>query len=76
MGNAAFNKGRGGRKEGTHTTKGAFVVRPERLLRIVAPDLTACPLKPYVHTATRPPPKGERVPDWNAVAAKLNAPLR
>lgn len=39
MGNKNFYKGRGARNEGTHTTKGAYVVRPERLLEIIAPDL-------------------------------------
>jgi hypothetical protein len=63
MGNMTYYKGRGARNEGTHTTKGGYVVRPERLLRIVAPaNLEAFPLKPYVHTQTRRPARGARVP--------------
>jgi hypothetical protein len=40
FGDKNFYKGRVGRNEGTHTNKGAYVVRPGRTLRIVAPDLT------------------------------------
>ena len=39
-GNKDFYKGRGGRLEGSHTNKGAFVLRPERLMCIVPPDPT------------------------------------
>ena len=63
MGNANFYKGRGARNEGTHTSKGAYVVRPERLLRIVVPpSLATTQLRPYVHVAARAAKKGERVP--------------
>jgi hypothetical protein len=63
-GNAAFYKGRGAANEGTHTSRGAYVVRPERLLRIVAPArelLAATQLRPYVHDAVPKPPRGARV---------------
>ncbi len=63
MGNKNFYKGRGASNEGTHTNKGAYVVRPERLMRIVAPvNLATTLLRPYVHTSVRAPRKGERVP--------------
>ena len=39
-GNAQYYKGFGARSEGTKTNKGAFVLRPERLMRIIAPDMT------------------------------------
>lgn len=57
-----LNKRRGARVEGTHTTKGAFVLRPHMLMRIVAPDLTGFQLRPYVDPSVRPPPAGGRVP--------------
>ena len=76
MGNMDFYKGRGGRNEGTHTAKGGYVVRPERLLRIVPPaNLDSFLLKPYVHTQTRKPAKGARVPTLVAAVAE-EAPLR
>ena len=63
MGNKNFYKGRGARNEGTHTSKGAYVVRPERLLRIAVPSaLETTPLRPYVHTNARAPARGARVP--------------
>lgn len=40
QGNVDFYKGFGARTEGVHTSKGAFVIRPERLMKIVAPDMT------------------------------------
>ena len=62
-GNKNFYKGRGARNEGTHTNLGGYVVRPERLLRIVAPPgLSTTPLRPYVHMNVRAPPRGSRVP--------------
>ncbi len=74
FGNKNFYKGRGARNEGTHTSKGGYVVRPERLLRIVAPDLTGFDLKPYVHKQARAPPQGTRVPAYeHAVAAAAGA---
>lgn len=45
MGNKAFYKGRGARNEGTHTNKGGYVVRPERLMVIIPPDLTGCQVR-------------------------------
>ena len=69
VGNKNFYKGRGARNEGTHTAKGGYVVRPERLLKIVAPDLTGFDLKPYVHKMARIPPQGTRVPTYAGVAA-------
>jgi hypothetical protein len=64
MGNKNFYKGRGARNEGTHTSKGGYVVRPERLLRIAPPAaLATTPLRPYVHLAARAPPRGARVPE-------------
>jgi large subunit ribosomal protein L41 len=62
FGNENFYKGYGARNEGTHTSKGGYVVRPERLLKIIAPDLTGFDLKPYVHKQARAPPQGSRVP--------------
>ena len=78
MGNMDFYKGRGGRNEGTHTSKGAYVVRPERLLRIVAPlNLESFQLKPYVHAQTRKPARGARVPALTPAAeAAPEAALR
>ena len=70
FGNKNFYKGRGARNEGTHTSKGGYVVRPERLLRIVAPDLTGFDLKPYVHTQTRAPQQGSRVPTYAGAVEK------
>ena len=37
MGNKSFYKGRGAANEGTHTAKGAYVIREGRRLSIVAP---------------------------------------
>lgn len=63
VGNKNFYKGRGARNEGTHTNLGAYVVRPERLLRIaVPPGLSTTPFRPYVHMNVRAPPRGARVP--------------
>jgi hypothetical protein len=62
FGNKNYVKGRGGRNEGTHTNKGGYVVRPERLMTIVAPDLAGCELRPYVHRAVELRGRGERVP--------------
>ena len=79
MGNMDYYKGRGARNEGTHTNKGGYVVRPERLLKIVAPaNLDAFPLRPYVHTMTRRPTKGARVPAFTAAppAPAAEAQLR
>jgi hypothetical protein len=39
-GNKDYYKGYGARTEGVHTTKGAYVVLPERLMKIVAPDMS------------------------------------
>jgi len=72
MGNKNFYKGRGARNEGTHTSKGGYVVRPERLMRIVAPpNLAACELRPYVHALARPPKEGERVPGYAAPRVEM-----
>ena len=65
MGNENFYKGTGAMNEGTHTNKGAYVVRPERLLKIIAPSMESMrdtKLKPYVHDAAPKAPRGERVP--------------
>ena len=70
FGNKNYVKGRGARNEGTHTNKGGYVVRPERLMRIVAPDFTGCTLKPYVHRAVEIPAQGSRVPSFSAPEAK------
>lgn len=45
-----FYKGTGGRKEGRHTSKGAYVIDKTKLLNIVVPttDLKTFKLKPYV----------------------------
>ena len=69
FGNKNFYKGYGARNEGTHTAKGGYVVREERLMRIVAPDLAGCDLKPYVHKQARAPPQGSRVPAYGGAAA-------
>jgi hypothetical protein len=67
MGNMDYYKGRGARNEGTHTNKGGYVVRAERLMRIVAPaNMDAFPLKPYVHAQARRPARGARVPALTA----------
>ncbi len=78
MGNKNFYKGRGARNEGTHTTLGAYVVRPERLLRIVAPtiDLARFPLRPYVHAAARAPARGARVPEYAPPGAAPPAQMK
>ena len=76
FGNKNFYKGRGARNEGTHTAKGGYVVRPERLLRIVAPDLAGFDLKPYVHKMARVPPQGSRVPTYAGPAEEKKPELR
>jgi hypothetical protein len=66
-GNRDFYKGRGGRTEGVHTTKGAFTPLASRMMAIVAPSaeaMAACALRPYVHAKKAPPPRGARVPAW------------
>ena len=63
-GNRDFYKGYGGRTEGVHTTKGAFTRLASRTMTIIAPDLAACALRPYVHAKAAPPPRGARVPVW------------
>ena len=76
MGNAAYYKGRGAANEGTHTSKGAYVVRPERLLKIVAPPaetLAATQLRPYVHEAAPKAPRGARVPELVGAGAGAGA---
>ena len=70
FGNKNYYKGRGARNEGTHTNKGGYVVRPERLMRIVAPDFTGCDLKPYVHRAVEIPARGSRVPSFEVPSEK------
>jgi len=64
MGNKSFYKGRGAANEGTHTAKGAYVIREGRRLSIVAPPRAALEqtlLRPYVHAAAPRPKRGERV---------------
>jgi hypothetical protein len=39
-GNKNYFKGYNSRIEGTHSTKGAYFIREERVMRILAPDLT------------------------------------
>ena len=75
MGNAAYYKGRGAANEGTHTSKGAYVIREGRRLTIVAPPRAALAetlLRPYVHAAVPRPRRGERVAA--AAAAAGSAP--
>lgn len=44
-GNQDYYKGYGARTEGVHTSKGAFVVLPERLMTIRAPDMAGCKVR-------------------------------
>jgi hypothetical protein len=72
MGNAAYYKGRGAANEGSHTAKGAYVVREGRRLSIVAPPRAAMAetqLRPYVHAAAPRPRRGERVAPGEEAAA-------
>lgn len=68
-GNKNYFKGYNSRIEGTHSTKGAYFIREERLLRIIAPDLSGFTLKPYVHAAVKQPRHGQRVPEFSAAEA-------
>jgi len=52
-GNKDYYKGYGARTEGVHTTKGAYVVLPERLMKIVAPDMSGFQVRGKHRT--RPP---------------------
>ena len=47
-----YKKGKGCRTEGRLTSKGRFIVDPERRLELVVPDLTGFKLKPYVSVMT------------------------
>ena len=76
FGNKNYVKGRGGRNEGTHTNKGGYVVRPERLMTIVAPDLAGCELRPYVHRAVELRGRGERVPVFPGMVEGAEKELR
>jgi len=63
-------KGRAARNEGTHTNLGGYVVRPARLMRIVAPSpAPGFDLKPYVHMQVRKPAAGQRVPAFAGAPA-------
>ena len=44
-GNKDYYKGYGARTEGVHTSRGAFVVLQERLMKITAPDMTGCKVR-------------------------------
>eukprot|EP01039_Chlorochromonas_danica_P007731 gene7731-8542_t len=43
-----FYKGNRGRKEGRLTSKGRFIMIPEKCTELVVPDLTGFTLKPYI----------------------------
>jgi large subunit ribosomal protein L41 len=49
-GNRIFYKGRGANKGGRTTSKGKFIMDPEKMLSLQVPDLAGCTLKPYVST--------------------------
>lgn len=73
-GNVDYYKGYRARTEGVHTSKGAFVIRPERLMKIMAPDLTGFQLTPYVHTKTLKIARGHRVPEWKDDGSAARSP--
>jgi large subunit ribosomal protein L41 len=75
-GNRTFYKGYGARTEGNHTSKGAYVIRPEKLMKIIAPDLTDFKLKPFVFTGVYAPKRGERVPNWDSISSGSDQQLR
>ena len=68
QGNKGYYKGSGGRNEGSHTNKGAYVIKPLRLMEIIVPP--KCDLKPYVAAGVHAPTPGKRVPDYAALAGK------
>ncbi|KAJ7294552.1 hypothetical protein O6H91_03G042000 [Diphasiastrum complanatum] len=43
-----YYKGKGCQPVGRHTSKGKYVIMPEKLPQFVVPDLTGFKLKPYV----------------------------
>ena len=51
-GNRLYYKGKGGNKGGRHTSKGKYIIDPEKLLTLRVPDLTDFKLKPYVSAET------------------------
>jgi hypothetical protein len=51
-GNNQFYKGKGGTSQGRSTTTGKYLMDTTKMKFIVAPDLTQCPLKPYVSKRT------------------------
>jgi len=57
-GNKNYYKGKGGTKEGRHTSKGRYIIDPLKRLELVVPDLTGFKLKPYIaHTANKYSPE-------------------
>jgi large subunit ribosomal protein L41 len=54
-----FYKGKGCKSTGRHTSKGGYVLMPEKLPIYVAPDLTDFKLKAYVAHDTPKVPKVE-----------------
>jgi hypothetical protein len=69
---ADYYKGKGGRKIGRQTNRGAFVVDPARVPVIAVPDFLSCRLTPYVALNT---PLVKRAPptELPAVAAAISA---
>mmetsp|Transcript_893 Transcript_893/g.1145 ORF Transcript_893/g.1145 Transcript_893/m.1145 type:complete len:115 (-) Transcript_893:46-390(-) len=53
-GNKNYYKGTGARSEGKLNSKARFIVDRDKLLELVAPDLTDFKLKPYVSSAIYP----------------------
>jgi hypothetical protein len=73
MGNVTFYKGKTARNEGVHTNKGAYVVRPERLLTIVAPDLTGFAVSRTRIAASLREGRGVPPPFWACVKFRPSA---
>eukprot|EP00640_Fibrocapsa_japonica_P010063 CAMPEP_0113935662 /NCGR_PEP_ID=MMETSP1339-20121228/2780_1 /TAXON_ID=94617 /ORGANISM="Fibrocapsa japonica" /LENGTH=89 /DNA_ID=CAMNT_0000937893 /DNA_START=24 /DNA_END=293 /DNA_ORIENTATION=+ /assembly_acc=CAM_ASM_000762 len=51
-GNKNFYKGKGGRKHGRLTSKGAFVVDRKAMINFLVPELSGFKLLPYVAVTT------------------------
>mmetsp|Transcript_4064 Transcript_4064/g.7817 ORF Transcript_4064/g.7817 Transcript_4064/m.7817 type:complete len:99 (-) Transcript_4064:47-343(-) len=43
-----FYKGKGGTKEGRHTSKGRYIIDPKKRVELIVPDLAGFKLKPYI----------------------------
>lgn len=61
--NKNFYKGKGGTKEGFHTSKGKYMIDRRKQLELVVPDLAGFRLKPYIaRSASKYPPEKRRGP--------------